>query len=107
MFDGHGTRGCVAALVALGSLAGAHPAAAQSLDLRGWIDRPGVRLVAVEFYATWCKPCMEAVPRWKALHERYRDAGLRLIVVATQDPEGQCANPGWNPDEMEIGRAHV
>jgi len=43
---------------------------------------------------------MEAVPRWKALHERYRGKGLRLIVVNTQDPEGQCMNPGWNPDEM-------
>jgi len=78
----------------------ARPAAAGGLDLRGWVDRPGVRLVAVEFYATWCQPCMAAVPRWKALHERYRGQGLRLVVVATQDPEGQCGNPGWNPDEV-------
>ena len=73
---------------------------AQGLDVRAWLERPGVRMVAVEFYATWCKPCMKAVPKWKALHEKYRDDGLRLIVVATQDPEGQCVNPGWNPDEI-------
>jgi len=75
-------------------------AAEGGIDLRGWLDRPGVKLVAVEFYATWCKPCMDAVPRWKALHERFRDRGLRLIVVSTRDPEGACVNPGWNPDEM-------
>ena len=75
-------------------------AAAQSLDVRGWLDRPGVKLLAVEFYATWCKPCMAAVPKWKALHEKYRRDGLRLVVVATQDPEGACANPGWNPDDV-------
>ena len=36
------------------------------------------RLVVVEIYATWCKPCVEAVPQWKTLHERYSDKGLRL-----------------------------
>ncbi len=75
-------------------------ARAGGLELRDWLARPGVRLVAVEFYASWCKPCMAAVPAWKALHERHRKDGLRLVVVNTQDPEGQCANPGWNPDQM-------
>jgi len=73
---------------------------AAGLDVRGWLDRPDVRLVAVEFYATWCKPCMEAVPLWERLRRRYWDRGLRLIVVATQDPEGQCDSPGWTPDEI-------
>lgn len=72
---------------------------AGELDVRGWLDRPGTRLLAVEFYATWCEPCMKAVPRWKALHEKYRGQGLRLVVVSTLDPEGQCVNPGWMPDE--------
>lgn len=75
-------------------------AQAQNLDVRGWIDRPGVKLLAVEFYATWCKPCMAAVPKWKELHDKYRRQGLRLVVVATQDPQAGCANPGWNPDDL-------
>ena len=80
----------------------ASPASAQDadLDVERWLTRPGVRFVAVEFYATWCTPCMEAVPRWKKLHEKYRKKGLRLIVVSTQDPSGMCRNPGWNPDQM-------
>jgi TPR repeat protein/thiol-disulfide isomerase/thioredoxin len=70
------------------------------LDLRAELDRPGVRLLAVEFYATWCKPCMEAVPKWKALHDAHRSDGLRLIVVAERDPDGACKNPGWTPDAI-------
>ncbi len=73
---------------------------AGSLNIKDWLDRPGTRLVVVEFYAMWCKPCMEAVPRWRALHEKYRERGLRLIVVSTMDRQGQCVNPGWNPDDM-------
>ena len=78
----------------------ASTAQAGDLDIERWLARPGVRLLAVEFYATWCKPCMQAVPQWKALHEKYRDRGLRLVVVATRDPRGQCVNPGWNPDDI-------
>ncbi len=71
----------------------------EGLSVEAELLRPGVRLLVVEFYATWCKPCMEAVLKWKALHEKYRDQGLRLVVVAVQD-DGRCVNPGWSPDCM-------
>lgn len=82
------------------SLLLASPAFAGDLSVDDWLRRPGVKLLAVEFYATWCKPCMAAVPKWKALHERYRAQGLRLVVVSVQDPEGGCVNPGWAPDQV-------
>ena len=80
----------------------AHPdkSWASDLDIDQWLNRPGVRMVVVEFFATWCKPCMEAVPKWRKLHDKYRKDGLRLIVVSTQDPNGLCRSPGWNPDEV-------
>jgi len=79
----------------------ARPAfAGGGLDVKDWLSRPGVKLLAVEFYATWCSPCKEAVPKWKALHEKYRHQGLRLVVVSVQDPDGSCVNPGWNPDDV-------
>ncbi len=79
-------------------------AEASGLDVAKWLRRPGVKLLAVEFYATWCKPCMEAVPKWKALHERYKKDGLRLVVVATQDPQGGCVNPGGSPSATDHQR---
>ena len=96
----HPGRLAIACLLALACTIPGRAGADDRFDLRDWLRRPGVRLVVVEFYATWCKPCMAAVPKWKALHEKYRDQGLRLIVVNTQDPEGRCVNPGWNPDQM-------
>jgi len=74
--------------------------AGDGLDVGEWLSRPGVKLLAVEFYASWCGPCKKAVPQWKELHEAYRDRGLRLVVVSVQDPDGQCVNPGWNPDDV-------
>jgi len=79
---------------------GATAHAQDTLDVARTLREPGVKLLVVEFYATWCKPCMAAVPKWRELHEKYRKEGLRLIVVATQDPNAGCANPGWNPDQI-------
>lgn len=70
-----------------------------SLDIPGELAEPGVKLVAVDFYATWCGPCQTAVPKWKALQEKYRAKGLRLVVVSVQS-EGTCANPNWTPDSV-------
>ncbi|MFH1531722.1 MAG: PEGA domain-containing protein [Pseudomonadota bacterium] len=72
----------------------------EGVDVKDWLSRPGVKLLAVEFYASWCGPCKKAVPQWKTLHEKYRDQGLRLVVVSVQDPDGSCVNPGWNPDDV-------
>lgn len=77
------------------------PAFAQpGFNLKEELNIPGVKMVAVEFFATWCPPCVEAVPRWKALHEKYQEHGLRLVVVVSRDPEGACVNPGWSPDRI-------
>ena len=73
--------------------------ASEDLDVAKVLARPGVRLVAVEFYATWCEPCMKAMPRWKALKEKYSKQGLRVVVVNTLDPNAGCRSIGWVPDE--------
>lgn len=69
------------------------------LDLKNVMGQPGVKLVAVEFWADWCKPCVEAIPKWRELHEKYRDRGFRLIMVGV-NTSGKCSSPGWAPDRI-------
>lgn len=69
------------------------------LNIEEMLKQPGVKLLAVDFYATWCKPCMAAIPKWKKLQDKYRQAGLRLVVVSVQS-EGGCAKPEWQPDKI-------
>ncbi|MDY0061381.1 MAG: PEGA domain-containing protein [Myxococcota bacterium] len=91
--------GALAPLLAVAlSLLPARAEAWESLDVPAMLRRPGVKLVAVDFYATWCPPCIAAIPKWKALQERYRSRGLRLIVVSVRS-ERACTDPGWVPDQ--------
>lgn len=36
----------------------------------------------VNFWATWCKPCVEELPYFEALYQQYKDQKVRLILVS-------------------------
>jgi thiol-disulfide isomerase/thioredoxin len=43
-------------------------------DLRG-------KLVLIDFWATWCAPCIEELPNIRRLHDRYADDGFRTCLA--------------------------
>ena len=46
-------------------------------------------VVLVDFWATWCAPCREEMPRIAALGRKYRAKGFRLVTVSCDEPEDQ------------------
>ena len=46
------------------------------------------KVVVVDLYATWCGPCMRAIPHNNALLKKYKDQGLVIIGICT-DGNGQ------------------
>ncbi len=72
--------------------------AGEGLDVHRILSQAGVKLLAVEFYSAYCKPCMKAVPKWRKLHEKYHNKGLWLVVISA-DP-GTCPQPDWSPDDV-------
>lgn len=43
------------------------------------------RVLLVDFWATWCKPCIRAMPELQKLHDEWRDAGLTVIGVSIDE----------------------
>jgi thiol-disulfide isomerase/thioredoxin len=41
------------------------------------------KVVIVDFFATWCGPCMAAIPHNNELLKKYQDQGLVLVGVCT------------------------
>jgi peroxiredoxin len=39
-------------------------------------------VVILNFWATWCPPCLEETPKLNDLHSRYKDSGVQVIGIA-------------------------
>lgn len=48
------------------------------------------KVALVDLWATWCKPCIEEIPRWNELLRRYEGRGFAVLGIAIQS--------GWATD---------
>jgi peroxiredoxin len=49
---------------------------------------PGVKLVVLSFFATFCEPCKREMPFLQQLQDSYGDRGLRVVLVSIDRDEG-------------------
>lgn len=62
----------------------------------GWVLNDGKRasladyegkVLVLDFYATWCEPCRESIPRLMTLQKKYGPEGLQLIGLNVGGPD--------------------
>lgn len=41
-------------------------------------------VILLNFWATWCPPCLEELPALNRLQDRYRDAGLTVLTISDE-----------------------
>ena len=46
--------------------------------------------VLVDFWATWCAPCLESLPILDQVYARLHEKGLRAIAIETEGAEGKA-----------------
>jgi len=47
------------------------------------------KVVVIDFWATWCGPCVAEMPKMKDLYAEYRDKGVEFIGVSLDQPKEQ------------------
>ena len=55
------------------------------------LDQHRGQVVLVDFWATWCGPCVKLFPHTAELQRRYCDRGLAVITVSLDDPADSSA----------------
>jgi peroxiredoxin len=43
------------------------------------------KVVLVNFWATWCPPCLKEIPDLETLYERFKDQGLVILAISDED----------------------
>jgi thiol-disulfide isomerase/thioredoxin len=49
------------------------------------------KVVLVDFWATWCKPCRAEMPELVKLDQKLRARGFELVTISADEPEAQPA----------------
>lgn len=49
-------------------------------DLESYIKKADGPTI-INFWATFCKPCLEEMPYFVKIHNKYKDAGVNLVLV--------------------------
>ena len=50
--------------------------------LEQYIQQKNDKVKVINFWATWCKPCMEELPHFETLHKEYKDKNVEVLLVS-------------------------
>ena len=70
---------------------GLHLIPATGKEVLRSIENASGSVVLVNAWATWCQPCVEEFPDIMAMHQKYKDQGLKIIFISA-DFETQTNN---------------
>jgi peroxiredoxin len=50
-------------------------------------DHIGKEVVLIDFWATWCVPCLAEMPHLERMYEQYKSRGFLVVAVSMDGPE--------------------
>ena len=82
-------------------------------ELENLLQQQEEEVLLVNFWATWCKPCVEEMPYFEEVHDSLGDSDLKVILVSLDFPnklESQVIpfvkNKGLKPQVVLLDDPH-
>jgi thiol-disulfide isomerase/thioredoxin len=72
-------------------------------DLDGKVHSMGDfkdQILILNFWATWCPPCLEEVPKLNDLYQRYKDKGVGVVGIALDKDSLDLVKPFVKENEI-------
>ena len=71
------------------------PAVALPLLEGGSLELPSLKgkVLLIDFWATWCIPCISEIPMFNDLQKQYKDQGLDIIAVSLDEEGAEKVKP--------------
>ena len=57
----------------------------KEISLKSVVEREGNKFVLLEFWASWCSPCMSEMPNLKAVYNKYHKLGFEIYASSLDD----------------------
>ena len=53
-------------------------------------DVKGDKLTVIDFWATWCQPCLRSIPEINSLFLEFKDEGVNFVGISIDGPRNQA-----------------
>lgn len=51
-------------------------------ELSAWMDKGNDTTYVINFWATWCSPCVEELPHFEAMNKKFGDEKIKILLVS-------------------------
>ncbi|KAF9658395.1 TlpA disulfide reductase family protein [Tenacibaculum sp. ZH5_bin.1] len=51
-------------------------------ELKPFLHKSNDKTYVVNFWATWCMPCVKELPAFEKLHKKYKDKNVEVVLVS-------------------------
>ncbi len=61
-------------------------------QLKPWLNKKNDKTYVVNFWATWCAPCIKELPYFEKVQKDYKNKNIEVILVSLDFPKMKASN---------------
>jgi len=79
--------GCTLLIAGAPALAAAQITPLDAAGLRATLEKARGSVIVVNFWATWCRPCLDEIPLLQSVATEFAEQEFQLVSVSLDEPE--------------------